>query len=198
MLNADAFTALSALVPEKLALVAVWSFFVALLVTVARNADHENFRRCTFWCLFGLVVAQLLGMVDLRVALLDHWRLTVVGAVGYLALGFPWVYLYEWDRFLAEEYARRNDVLAKLPPDRAASHDFNRPIKARSHKAKIIGWIVWWPMMLLYALVIRWFLCAADQIVLAWKQLFERVVHLFQEKSDRQFKRYIQIGEPER
>lgn len=179
-------SALSSL-PEQLLWGLSVCFFLGILTLIARNADAQRFRHCTFWFVLALAAAHFFGMVDLIALAETHTRGLFLLAAGYFALGFPWVYLFEWERFLVAEYTRRNEVLAALPPEEAARHAFNEPIRARSHKRKILGWMVWWPMMLLYAVLIRWVLSVSDWIVGTWRRIFEGLIHLFQEKSNRHF-----------
>ena len=173
----------------------VLTLFLFLLVAIARSADQENFKLCSFFFIITLTALHLFGLVDIVNLAFLHWEVLLFAGVVYIALGFPWVYHYEWSRFLSEEYQKREDYLAALLPEKAAVHPYRQePIRARDHKGKIIGWMLWWPAMLLYTIIIRWILQIADQIVKFWQAVYKRFVHLFQAKSDQMFARLLKVS----
>ena len=150
--------------------------------------------------IFALVV-QFLAKVDIISYVRSHGMTLLCWALAYLALGVIWG-LAKWYFFVRgkrEKYLEIENIhqkaLNRLPKEamdtvRRIQEDFkndvkrqvgNIPPQANDHKARIIGWIAYFPISLF------WTICR-DFLTSLFKRIYESLAGVFQRISNNQFK----------
>jgi hypothetical protein len=79
---------------------------------------------------------------------LEHWKLLLFCAVGYIPVGIGWVYL-KWRSYLGYRYREAEDYLklnGSLP-------NWDYPPQVSKHKSDIMRWLSWWPFSLIGTLL---------------------------------------------
>jgi hypothetical protein len=183
--------------------VAFWVTFAALMLIIWIFEENERFGGATI--LFGVTVAGLfIANPSLRATFKAYPAIIIVVAVVYVLLGVIYSVL-RWkllltdllttvrDNKLTRTKARRrdgsdpfsNDVF-KNEVDTEVSYR-NRyvriPPNVRDFKARIIGWMAYWPWSA------AWFLIN-DPIKRAYRYIYESLVSYLQNMSDNTFKDY--------
>jgi hypothetical protein len=140
---------------------------------MAVATERNVFATCSL--IFGAGVMYLCGGTPDTSWLIAHPFLTLGLALGYLAAGIGWSF-FKWYLFLVdkkqdflvrkETHLRDHGDGAKFPPKLMLP-------RARTHKGKIVSWMMYWPVSVLAT-------CFFDFIHRFWSMIYNKISKAFE------------------
>ncbi len=180
------------------------AFFALFILYLIEGFDKPRFGLSFFLLL--LLAIGLVGFTDLGVwAWVKANPLSLVyGVLGFIGTGVLWTFP-RWGFFFvperAEDYARRRESLqaeyASWARDRSnpltyaewlrrPGSGYNFPPQALENKARITGWMAYWPLDLLYCVFHK-------MLKRIWNYAYEKFSGIYNALANRQFAKFEEI-----
>lgn len=179
----------------------VWVVEIVLLIfgsTILILAETRDYDECSNdgWAFLsfiaGFALFQFATSLNPFGWLKDNALVFTVYFLIYLVVGFGWS-IFKWFRFIRMQYKEylfeKKNHLGIHGYD---SHYFEKfPPKASKHKARIVRWIIAWPISVFWAVM-------RDLVVWCGEKIYDLAGRIYQKISDLAFKDFIQEREAER
>lgn len=159
----------------SLAIGTFWFWLIAVITSIIFIASIENDHYAT-----PTITALVLGIVYWKPISAISWQ-TILLAIGIYALaGVVWS-LFKWYRFVkAKSFCLRErygDTLSQEEMD-----TLRRTLSVSQNKARLTGWIAWWPWSLIWNITGDFFNFLYDTMVHAYQKIADHALGKFNVK----------------
>ena len=166
------------MIESILALFAVGTIGFWLLVTLASivfivTVENDHY------VIPSLVGAGLIAVYWKSLMLVFNWKLFLVGLVIYALIGMGWS-AFRWFKFVknqVDDYVEGHKNATK--EDVAEAFRGSYKLSSSYNKARIMGWITWWPWSMFWNLTQDFFTTIYD----AMKGIYEKIARSVLEKA---------------
>ena len=149
-----------------------WMLCVASAVLIIYSTETSDIS-ATLWFIISLALIGFLGNQDFFINI-GHWIIyspgkTLLVCLGYFLLGTVWSFI-KWGFFLHKKRRHYIDSNTKI-----TEFDF-KYLKAIKNKGKIINWMIYWPLSLLWTLI-------NDPVKRIFEKIFYKVSSIYDKMS---------------
>jgi len=163
------------MITSILAAIAVGTFWFWLLTIVASIVfiacvEHDHYTWPT-------ILLVLFGLVYWKAIVAISWPAIAIFVGGYAIAGVSWS-VYKWYRFVQKKafYYRERYGLSLSESNK---NDLKSELKVSNHKAKLTGWIAYWPWSLLWSITGDFFNMLYDAMVNIYQKIVDRALGEF-------------------
>jgi len=149
-----------------------WFWALTLIASVIFIASIENDHYAT-----PSITAIVLGIVFWKPLIAVGWQTLALIVGGYALVGVVWS-VFKWYRLVQKSAARYAEKYGNtLTPSQRS--ELKSEISVSGHKARLTGWIAWWPWSLAWGLTGDFFNFLYDTMVNAYQKIADRALGKF-------------------
>lgn len=153
--------------------------FLSVVYTIATESDSHGF------AIFSTILGAILFWKTIALGF-AVWPLLLLALVGYAVIGGVWS-VYRWFRY-CRQYIFENpfdkenvwDYKDGQKVRLTATEHFKKKLRPSEHKSRLIGWIVYWPWLVIWNIV-------GDVVT----GIYEALTNVYQKTADSVIKKIV-------
>lgn len=151
---------------------------VLLSITFFTEKGEAGWAFFLFLCFasFVLFIDKTVTINDIVVGFKENSGLIVTIAMGYILVGVMWS-IFKWKKYCVNYYSGDR-------PEYFSNGLYIRKLYASSNKARITGWMIWWPTSLVWWLI-------HDPITRFYNFLYDSLIAVFDSIAESERQRHL-------